>query len=104
MLAAGRSMICVLLAAGSSGVASTGIPRRTRSRSLRNSSADWYRLEGFFASARRITASRSCEMSPFNREGGVGCSITCLDATDTAESPVNGGRPVTISYSTHPRE
>ena len=89
--AGGRSITCVLLAAGSTGVASTGIPRRTRSRSMRNSSADWYRFAGFLASARRITASRSGEMSPFSREGGTGCSSTCLDATVTADSPMNGG-------------
>ena len=35
---------------------------------------------------------------------GTGCSSTCLDATATGESPRNGGRPVTISYSTHPSE
>ena len=46
-------------AAGSSGVASTGRPRRTRSRSARNSSAVWYRFAGFFASARMTTASSS---------------------------------------------
>ena len=31
------------------------------------------------------------------RDGGTGISTTCFEATETAESPVNGGRPVTIS-------
>jgi hypothetical protein len=61
-------------------------------------------LSGFFASAFMITASSSGETSGLILEGGVGVSSTCLDATVTAVPPSNGGRPVTISYRTHPSE
>ena len=50
--AGGRSITWVARPRASSGVASTGRPRLARSRSARNSSADWYRFAGFFASAR----------------------------------------------------
>ena len=89
---------------GRSGVAWTVWPSRARSRSARISSASWYRLSGFFARAFMITASSPGATSRFSFEGGVGCSSTCLDATITGESPENGGRPVTISYSTQPSE
>ncbi len=36
--------------------------------------------------------------------GGVATSETCWNAMDTAESPVKGGFPVSISYSTQPAE
>jgi hypothetical protein len=61
-------------------------------------------LSGFFASARITTASSAGDTSPLSRDGGIGCSSTCLDATATGLSAVNGGRPVSISYRTHPSE
>ena len=39
-----------------------------------------------------------------SRDGGGGCSETCFMAIATAESPSNGTRPVSISYSTTPSE
>ncbi len=42
--------------------------------------------------------------SGFAIDGSTGDSFTCLYATATGESPVNGGRPVNISYSTAPNE
>ena len=80
---AGRRDPAATAVVGKIGVASTGCPARTRSRSWRISSAVWYRLSGFFASARMITASRSGETSRFSREGGTGCSSTCFEATAT---------------------
>lgn len=43
-------------------------------------------------------------MSPAIVEGTGGTSRTCWYATETAESPLNGGRPVSNSNSTQPVE
>ena len=63
---------------GSTGVASTAWPASRRSRSRRISSADWYRLSGFFASAFSTTASSSEGISATSALGGLGASRTCL--------------------------
>ena len=98
-------MTCVAPApTGSSGVASTSWPAITRRRSSPNSPAVWYRFAGFFASDRITTASSGGGTSGFSVEGGTGVSCTCLYATAIAESPVNGGAPARISYSTTPSE
>ena len=36
--------------------------------------------------------------------GGLGCSLTCLRATDMASSPSKGTLPVAASYMTMPSE
>ncbi len=67
------------------------------SRALENSWADPKRLAGSLASARRTTRSSAGDTSGFSALGGVGCSETCFSATETALSPSNGTRPVSIS-------
>ena len=52
--------------AGINGVASTSCPAITRARSAENSSAVWYRFEGFFESAFITTASRRGGTSGFS--------------------------------------
>ena len=68
------------------------------------SSAEWYRRAGSFAIARSTTASSSGGIDGTSCRGGTGVSWTCFIAIATAESPVNGTRPVSISYSTTPTE
>ena len=68
------------------------------------SSAEWYRRAGSFAIARSTTVSSSGGIAGTSCRGGTGGSCTCFMAIATAESPVNGTRPVSISYSTTPTE
>ena len=44
-----------------------------------------------------ITASSAGGTAGFASRGNTGWSRTCLEATATGESPVNGGRPTAIS-------
>ena len=43
------------------------------------------------------TASRATGMAGLITRGDTGVSRTCLEATETGESPVNGGFPADIS-------
>ena len=60
-----------------------GGPRRWRSGA-----------SGILAIACRTIASRSGGIDGFSSRGGGGVSRTCLEATATGVSPMNGGRPV----------
>ena len=75
----------------------SGRPRSKSTRSARISSADWYRISMSLASA-ASTIDSSCGGNVGHaRPDGGGSSRTCLYATATGLSPVNGGTPVTIS-------
>ena len=50
------------------------------------------------------TASSFGGTSGLCADGGTGASFTCLYAIATGVSPVNGGRPASSSYKTHPNE
>ena len=75
-----------------------------RSSSSAISLAEWKRRAGSLASARITTCSRPWVISRFLLLGGCGASFTCFIAISTAEEPVNGTSPVSISYSTTPIE
>ena len=77
-----------------------GVSRESNSGT--SSSACWKRSAGFLA-RQRITASASA--------GGTvarcmvtwsGSCVTCAASTDCGVAPVNGGRPVNISYAIAP--
>ncbi len=61
------------------------------------------RLPGSLASMRRMSSSRAAG-SVTNWLGGRGTSVTCLTTMSIGESPRNGGRCATSSYSSTPRE
>ena len=75
----------------------TPSPRRVRSSSSAISRAERKRSDGSLASARITTCSSAGEISRFLLLGGGGGSFTCFIAISTAEPPVNGTRPVSIS-------
>ncbi len=77
-------------------------PASTRIRSWRISPAVWYRLAGFLASALSVMESSSGGTVSRIDDGVGGSSRTCWYATDTGESPWNGGWPVSSSNSTQP--
>jgi hypothetical protein len=79
-------------------------PRRKRTRSPRISSAFGYRSSTRFAIADSTIASKPAGTVGSSELGGAGSSFTCLYAMETGVSPVKGGLPVAISYSTTPRE
>ena len=49
-----------------------------------------------------MMSSRSGGISGLRSVGSTAVSRTCLYATETGESAVNGATPVTISYNTTP--
>ncbi len=62
------------------------------------------RLAGSFSSALRTIASSSRGISGRSRDGGTGCSWSCLVRTAACVLARNGAVPVSISYSTMPNE
>ncbi len=97
-------------AAAASAAAPIHQPRRDRgaagiSRSpasaWRNSSPVCHRSEGCFSRARITAAASRGGVSGRDLLTGTGGSAMCLDTT-TRLVPVNGGRPVSISYATTP--
>ena len=95
---------CNRVAAIVGGKAMTVCPCWNRTRSARISSALMYRSCGILAIACITMASKAGGMAGSNWRGIGGISRTCLYATASGFSPTKGGRPVTISYSTAPRE
>src|SRR4051794_23870879 len=84
--------------------ATTGMPARNRSMSVRIAAALWYRSSTRLVSAFMTIESTSGGRSGSSVDGGAACSRTCWYATDTGLSPTNGGRPVSSSYNRHPVE
>ena len=72
-------------------------PSRARRSAARISAADWYRCAGSFASALMTTASVAGAISGRIVRMGGGGSCTCIIATATSESPLNGTCPVSAS-------
>ena len=69
-----------------------------------SSSAVWKRAAGSFCMHLRMMASSDGSTLGLSCEGGMGCSLTCLSATEMASSPLKGTWPVADSYITMPRE
>ena len=67
----------VFSASPMTGVASTRCPASARSRSLRISAADWYRLAGFLLIAFSTMASSSGGICGLIDDGSRGSSRTC---------------------------
>ena len=91
----------VSAAAGSSRIVSPLRASGTASRAASSSDADANRRFGSFSSA-RITMSSSSEGIGANVEGGGGSSLTWRYIVAIGVSALNGTRPVSISYRTHP--
>ena len=72
-------------------------PRATRASSSAICRADENRSAGSLASARITTCSMAGETSRLRSCSGGGASETCFIAMSTAESPVNGRSPESIS-------
>ena len=72
-------------------------PRLTRPSSSAIPFADENRSAGSLASARMTTCSIAGETSRLRRFSGGGVSETCFMAMSTADSPVNGRSPHSIS-------
>ena len=72
--------------------------------SCRKAAASAYRFSVSFAIALATIESQRLSSPGTSVPIGVAVSETCWYAIATAESPVKGGFPVSISYSTHPAE
>ncbi|OPZ43415.1 MAG: hypothetical protein BWY94_01880 [Actinobacteria bacterium ADurb.BinA094] len=88
----------------SKAAACTGPPCRAARRSRANSAADWYLCRGSLAIALSTIWFRVRGMPGTRSAGSRATSFTCLSATVTALSPLNGTVPVSISYRTTPTE
>ena len=84
-----------LLLAGTASTASRG----TASSAAAIAAPSAKRAPGSFASARSTTSASSAGTEAGSGGGG---SLRWRTAISTAESPGNGGRPASISYSTTP--
>ena len=72
----------------------SGRPARQRANASWNSTADWNRSSGFFASARATSSSTHGGRSPRCVPIGVGGSFTCDCAMANGVSPLNGSLPL----------
>ncbi len=69
-------------------------PARQRANASWNSTADWKRCAGSFASARVTTSSTQPGKSARTMWTGVGGSLTCDCASANGVSPLNGSAAV----------
>lgn len=76
----------------------------TRRHSSRMATALGKRSFGFFFSARATSASTAGGSARLTEEGTTGSSWTCAYAIASAESALNGSRPVTSWNSMMPTE
>ena len=82
----------------------TRVPPGRPSSALANAAALAKRSDGRFLRACRHAWAMSAGTSFTSLRGSGGVSYTCLVATATALSPMNGRRPVSASNSTTPSE
>ena len=80
----------------------TGSPRRNRPRSAASSAADGYRRICSFRRHLRQTFSRSRGTRGLSLAGATGSSTSNCRSVSAADSPRNGGRPVSASYKIAP--
>ena len=93
----GRDVVVRIRGRFAGGTAGTATPVRAARSARRKAAASWKRSARFFCSAFARTLSSASETSGFTLLAGSGISRTCWYATETGLSPMNGGRPVSIS-------